>query len=192
MIKLNYKEKFAEILASSSFRFAVSFILFTVAMTFIVSSQNFFFQKIVENGISKKDVIAEKTIVVVDTKKTERQRKEVESKIEPVLTTAEDDFVKTNLTSLENSIHAIRSKNTTRFTKKDELGALFDIPDDNQRNYIVSYLLNANDSALNKVFEQTKLTLTNILATGISEKDFEKDNLRKIFQKHYALNLTKH
>ena len=192
MIQLNYKEKFAEILASSTFRFAVSFILFTVAMTFIVSSQNFFFQKIVENGISKKDVIAEKTIVVVDTKKTERQRKEVESKIEPVLTTAEDDFVKTNLTSLENSIHAIRSKNTTRFTKKDELGALFDIPDDNQRNYIVSYLLNANDSALNKVFEQTKLTLTNILATGISEKDFEKDNLRKIFQKHYALNLTKH
>ena len=67
MIKLNYKEKFAEILASSTFRFAVSFILFTVAMTFIVSSQNFFFQKIVENGISKKDVIAEKTIVVVDT-----------------------------------------------------------------------------------------------------------------------------
>ena len=186
MIKLNYKEKFAEILASSTFRFAVSFILFTVAMTFIVSSQNFFFQKIVENGISKKDVIAEKTIVVVDTKKTERQRKEVESKIEPVLTTAEDDFVKTNLTSLENSIHSIRSKNTTRFTKKDELGALFDIPDDNQRNYIVSYLLNANDSALNKVFEQTKLTLTNILATGISEKDFEQDNLRKIFQKHYA------
>ena len=70
MIKLNYKEKIAEILASSNFRFAVSFMLFTIAMTFIISSQNFFFQKIVENSISKKDVIAEKTIVVVDTKKT--------------------------------------------------------------------------------------------------------------------------
>ena len=137
MIKLNYKEKIAEILASSNFRFAVSFILFTIAMTFIISSQNFFFQKIVDNGISKRDVVAEKTITVVDTKKTERQRKKVEAKVEPVLTTAEDDFIKTNLSSLENSIHTIRSKGTTRYTKRDELAALFDISDDNQRNYML-------------------------------------------------------
>ena len=192
MIKLNYKEKIAEILASSNFRFAVSFMLFTIAMTFIISSQNFFFQKIVENGISKKDVVAEKTIIVVDTKKTERQRKKVEAKVEPVLTTAEDDFIKTNLSSLENSIHTIRSKGTTRYTKRDELAALFDISDDNQRNYIVSYLLNSSDGGLNKVFEQAKLTLANVLAAGVSEKDLEKENLNKIFQRHYALNLTKH
>ena len=192
MIKMNFKEKFAEIVSSYAFRFWLYFVLFTVAMTFIVSSQNFFFQKVVENGISKKDVIAEKTIVVVDTKKTERQRKEVEAKIEPVLTTAEDDFVKTNLLSLENAIHAIRSKQTTRFAKRDELATLFDIPNDRQRDYIVNYLLNSSDAGLNKVFEQAKLTLTNVLATGISEKDIEKDNLHKIFKKHYALNLTKH
>ena len=164
----------------------------SVAMTFIISSQNFFFQKVVENGISKKDVIAEKTIVVIDTKKTERQRKEVESKIEPVLTTAEDDFIKTNLNSLENSIKTIREKDTTRFTKQDELSVLFDISDENKKLYVVNYLLNSNSNDLKDVFEQAKLTLTNLLATGITEKDTEKGNLQQLIQKHFALNLTKH
>ncbi|MBR1907751.1 HDIG domain-containing protein [bacterium] len=192
MIKLNFKERFDEITSSSNFRFAMYFILFTVAMTFIISSQNFFFQKVVENGISKKDVIAEKTIVVIDTKKTERQRKEVESKIEPVLTTAEDDFIKTNLNSLENSIKTIREKDTTRFTKQDELSVLFDISDENKKLYVVNYLLNSNSNDLKDVFEQAKLTLTNLLATGITEKDTEKGNLQQLIQKHFALNLTKH
>jgi len=192
MIKLNFKERFDAITASSNFRFAMYFVLFTVAMTFIVSSQNFFFQKVVENGISKRDVIAEKTIVVIDTKKTERQRKEVESKIEPVLTTAEDDFIKTNLNSLENSIKTIREKDSTRFTKQDELSVLFDISDENKKLYVVNYLLNSTDNDLKDVFEQAKLTLTNLLATGITEKDTEKGNLQKLLQKHFALNLTKH
>ena len=192
MIKLNFKEKFEEFKSSSSFRFALYFILFTVTMTFIISSQNFFFQKVVENGISKKDIIAEKTIVVIDTKKTERHRKEIEAKIEPVLTTTEDDFIKNNLTSLENSIKTIRDKDSTRFTKQDELSVLFDIPDENKKLYIVNYLLNSNDNDLKDVFEQAKLTLTNLLATGITEKDTEKGNLQKLLQKNFALNLTKH
>ena len=192
MIKLNFKERFDEITSSSNFRFAMYFILFTVAMTFIISSQNFFFQKVVENGISKKDLKPEKTIVVIDTKKTERQRKEVESKIEPVLTTAEDDFIKTNLNSLENSIKTIREKDTTRFTKQDELSVLFDISDENKKLYVVNYLLNSNSNDLKDVFEQAKLTLTNLLATGITEKDTEKGNLQQLIQKHFALNLTKH
>ena len=36
MIKLNFKEKFEEFKSSSSFRFALYFILFTVAMTHLV------------------------------------------------------------------------------------------------------------------------------------------------------------
>ena len=37
-------------------------------MTAIISSQNFFFQSIIENGISKKDIIAQKTFKVIDVK----------------------------------------------------------------------------------------------------------------------------
>ena len=35
------------------------FLLFSILMTLLISSQNFFFQKIIENGISKRDIIAE-------------------------------------------------------------------------------------------------------------------------------------
>ena len=43
--------------------------------------QNFFFQSIIDNGISKKDVFAKKTIVVEDVKRTEKHRKEVAQKV---------------------------------------------------------------------------------------------------------------
>ena len=36
----------------------IFFVLFTFLMTGAISSQNFFFQKVIENGISKRDVIA--------------------------------------------------------------------------------------------------------------------------------------
>ena len=55
----------------------VWFICFSLIMTIIISSQNFFFQKVIENGISKKDIIAQKNITVIDTKRTEQHRQEV-------------------------------------------------------------------------------------------------------------------
>ena len=54
-----------------------AFFVFAIVLTAIISSQNFFFQSIIENGISKKDVIAEKTLTVVDVKRTEQHKKEV-------------------------------------------------------------------------------------------------------------------
>lgn len=192
MTNLSFKEQLATFLASSKVHNWTFFVIFTLAMTFIISSQNFFFQRVVENGISKRDVIAEKTIVVEDTKKTEKQRKEIASKIDPILTITEDDFITNNLDSLISSISAIRLKTTPEFVKKQELGILFDIPDKSKKDYIVNYLLNTDNEDLNRVFEQSKLTLMNVLETGVSEKDFERESLKKIIQKHYALNLTKH
>lgn len=192
MTNLNFKEQLATFLASAKVHNWTFFIVFTLLMTFIISSQNFFFQRVVENGISKRDVIAKKTIVVEDTKKTERQRKDVASKIEPILTIREDDFIKTNLDSLINSINKIREKDTSVATKTEELGMLFDIMESNRKDYVIRYLINTDNADLNKVFEQAKLTLINVLATGVSEKDFEREKMKKILQKHYGLNLTKH
>ena len=44
-------------------------------MSVTISSQNYFFQKVIENGISKKDIVAQKDIKVIDTKKTEQHKK---------------------------------------------------------------------------------------------------------------------
>ena len=69
------------------------FLLISLLMTLLISSQNFFFQKIIENGISKRDVIAEKTITVIDTKRTEQHKKDVAMNVEPILIPAEDEFI---------------------------------------------------------------------------------------------------
>ncbi len=96
MIKIEYLERVKEFFKSSEFIKYAYLILFTVLVTAIISSQNFFFQGIIKNGISQKDVIAQQTITVEDTKRTEQHKREVAQKVEPILVPAEDDFIKTN------------------------------------------------------------------------------------------------
>ena len=112
MTKIKLPQPFVDFVTSSKFIEVASFLGFTLVMTVIVSSQNFLFQQIVENGISRRDVIAEKTIVVEDTKRTEQHKKEVAQRVEPILTVTEDDFIKNNLSYLQNSILKIRQKDT--------------------------------------------------------------------------------
>ncbi len=114
------------------------FLLFSILLTLIISSQNFFFQRIIENGISKKDIIAEKTITVIDTKRTEQHKKDVAMNIEPILIPAEDDFIKVNLDTLENSIVQIRHKKVEPSIKRAELGMLFDIAAQYKKDYFAA------------------------------------------------------
>ena len=150
-------------------------------MTVIIASQNFLFQRIVENGISRRDVIAEKTIIVEDTKRTEQHKKEVAQRVEPILTVTEDDFIKNNLSYLQNSILKIRQKDTPETTKREELGLLFD-SDDIKRNFVITYLLKTPEDDLKTLFDKSKLTLINVLNAGISEKDFDKQFLKQIIK----------
>ena len=129
----------------------VIFLCFSLVMTLIVSSQNFFFQRVVENGISKRDIIAQKTITVVDTKRTEQHRQEVIQNIEPILIPAEDEFIKVNLDTLQTSIRQIRQKDVSDATKKDELGLLFDISAKDRKAYLANYLLISSDAELQKI-----------------------------------------
>lgn len=183
MDKLKLPEPVKLFLTSSKFLNVVYFLLFTMAMTLIIASQNFLFQQIVENGISRRDVIAEKTITVEDTKRTELHRKEVAQKVEPILTVTEDEFIKNNLSSLQSSILKIRQKDTPEATKIEELGLLFD-SDDTKLNFVIHYLLKTPENDLKSLFDKSKLTLINILNVGISEKDFDKHMLKNVIQKH--------
>lgn len=164
---------------------------FTLLLTGIIASQNYFFQNVIENGISKRDIIAQKTLTVVDVKRTEQHRKEFASKVEPVLTSAEDEFIKTNLATLENSIVQIRKKDVDVSVKKEELGILLDLSGNNRKEFVTNFLLRAEDPALHEAFDKASMTLDKVLRVGITESDFEKNKVDQLIMNNMVSNVSK-
>ena len=183
MDKLNIPEPVKVFITSTKFINGVFFLVFCLLMTLIISFQNFLFQQVVENGISKKDIIAQKTITVEDTRRTEQRRKEVAQKVDPILTVTEDDFIKNNLSSLQNSIIKIRQKNKDINVKREEMSLLFDDEDGNKSN-VVYYLLKIPDETLKTLFDKSNITLMNVLSAGIAEKDVERHVLKNLIRHH--------
>lgn len=191
---MNIQEYFSKIksfFTSSQTVKVIAFFAFTILLTAVIASQNFFFQNIIENGISKRDIIAQKTLTVIDVKRTEQRRKEVAQKVDPVMAPAEDDFIKNNLQTLENSIMQIRRKDVSDEVKRQEIGILFDLSDSYKKDFIITFLLKADDSSLHEVFDKANLTLANILRVGITEKDYEKDNIKQIVMDNLVSNVSK-
>ena len=118
MAKFEFVSKLKDFFSSAQAVKTLSFLGFTILMTAVIASQNFFFQNIIENGISKRDIIAQKTLTVEDVKRTEQHRKELSQKIEPVMAPAEDDFIKNNLQMLQSSIMQIRKKDVADEIKR--------------------------------------------------------------------------
>lgn len=174
-------QKILDFISSKNFRNILCFVVFTFLLTTIISSQNYFFQKVVENGISKRDIIAQKDIKVIDTKKTEQHKKEVAASVEPILTQAEDDFITSSLVTLQKSVIKIREKEVSDSVKEDELSILFE---ESQRRGVIEYLLRAPESDLNALFDKSKIVLSGVLNTGISAKDFENNNVSAIIRKN--------
>ena len=181
--------KFLDFISSKTFRNVMCFIVFTFLMTVTISSQNYFFQKVIENGISKRDIVAQKDIKVIDTKKTEQHKKEVAQNVEPILTQAEDEFITTSLLTLQNSVKKIREKNVSEDVKKDELNVLFDESD---KKGLIEFLLKANDDDLQSVFDKSKITLTSVLNVGISAKDFDNNNVTVIIKRNLPNNVPRY
>ena len=181
--------KFLDFISSKTFRNVMCFIVFTFLMTVTISSQNYFFQKVIENGISKRDIVAQKDIKVIDTKKTEQHKKEVAQNVEPILTQAEDEFITTSLLTLQNSVKKIREKNVSEDVKKDELNVLFD---ESGKKGLIEFLLKANDDDLQSVFDKSKITLTSVLNVGISAKDFDNNNVTAIIRRNLPNNVPRY
>ena len=181
--------KFLDFISSKIFRNVMCFIIFTFLMTVTISSQNYFFQKVIENGISKRDIVAQKDIKVIDTKKTEQHKKEVAQNVEPILTQAEDEFITTSLLTLQNSVKKIREKNVSEDVKKDELNVLFD---ESGKKGLIEFLLKANDDDLQSVFDKSKITLASVLNVGISAKDFDNNNVTAIIKRNLPNNVPRY
>ena len=191
MIKFNYADRIKEIFTSSRFMKLVYLVCFTLIVTAIIASQNFFFQNIIDNGISKKDIYAKRTFSVEDTKRTEMHRREIVQKVEPILVPAEDDFIKTNLEILQNSIIQIRKKSTSNEEKEKELNVLFDLSDNNKKDFIINFLLHVDEPSLREAFDKASISLVNILHVGISENDYQKGNIKHFIQDNLVNNVSK-
>lgn len=191
MKKNEFRNSLKEFFSSIKIKRILAFISFTVILTAIIASQNFFFQNIIENGISKRDIVAPKTLTVIDVQRTEQHKKEVAQKVDPILAPAEDDFIKTNLQTLQLSIIRIRKKVAAPTVKREEISILFDLSDNSKKDFIIEFLLNADDASLHEVFEKSTVTLNNILQVGITEKDYEKNNIDKLIRSHMVSNVSK-
>lgn len=190
-INFKFLRNIVDFFTSSKVLHVIAFLAFTLVLSVTISSQNFFFKSIIENGVSKKDIVAKKTITVVDVDKTEMHKKEIAQRIDPILVPAEDDFMKNNLATLQGSIIQIRKKNASLAQKKDELSLLFDVPEVSRREYVINYLLKTSDNHLQQIFDKSNSTLMNVLSVGITEKDYEKDNIKKIINRNMGLNVPK-
>ena len=191
MNNINVFERVKNFLLSPLMIKIVAFVGFSFLLTSLVASQNFFFQSIIENGVSKRDVIAEKTLTVVDEKRTEQRKKEIAQKVEPVFTTAEDDFIKNNLETLETSISQIRKKDAEQSVKLEELSILFDISNEGVKSFVIDFFLKTDEQSLLEAFDKANLTLANILGEGLSEKDFENNQINKVISENLVPNVSK-
>lgn len=170
----------------------LSFLFFSLLFTLILSSKYFLFENLItSDNTSKKDIIATKTIEVVDTFKTEQQKKEVAMRIEPILTPAEDNYIKNNLTSLVELISSIRKKEEPVAVKKEQLNILFDLSDDTQKAFVINFFLTVSDDNFNLVTLKSKQILNSVLSEGVTEKDFERQNIARIIIRNTGHDVTR-
>ncbi len=182
-------QKILDFISSKKFRNAFCFVVFVTLMTACISSQNFFFQKIIDNNMALREIVAEKDIKVVDTIKTEQHRKEVAQNVEPILTQAEDEFITTSLTALQNSVLRIRKKDIPDNIKAEEIGVLFDSAN---KKDLVDFLLRSSENDLQYIFDKSMVTLTSVLNKGVSYKDFDNNNVSEIIRKSIPNNVPRY
>ena len=173
MKKTKFINLLSEIFGSTKYVSCTIFLTFAILFTVLLSFKYFLFQTIISHdGISQKDITAPKTIEVTDVFKTEQQRKEVTQKIAPILTPAEDAYIKSNLSVLEKSVWEIKDKSTSNESKRVELSTLFDIKDKSRKQLIIDYLMTAQKNDIDLTFRKANQTLDDILSAGVTEEDF--------------------
>lgn len=162
---------------SSSWVSLISLVLIAMLITVIVSAKYFSTQKFFENGVSKKDIYAKKTIEVVDTRKTELIKRDIASKIKPVVTPVEDNYIKNNLQNLIANIDKIKNSSLSYDSKVKNLQTLLEIQNQKKERSLINYILNSSENNLDNLFINAKYALDEMLKVGISEADFQQSEI---------------
>ncbi len=187
---IKFIDRFTEFVRSQVFLRSLSFLLFTVILTGLISSQNFFFQNTVKNGISQKDIYAQKTLTVIDTRRTEMLKKEAAGKVEPILTPTEDNFVRINFSTLQNAIENIRAEGISDAQKREKLEVFFDLPN-SRKDFVLDFLLKSDEPSLTEAFTKANQTLEKVLEVGITESDFAQNDVEKIIKENLVKDISK-
>lgn len=182
MIKKRSIQSLFENLRSKNSLTVMTILIFAVIFTTLLSVKYFLFQNIItENNTSKKDIYASKTITVIDTHRTDLQRKAAMRKVPSVLMLAESSYIKNDLQMLISSIERILSKDVGVIEKKNEFHSLFDMVSQSQKQAIADYFTSAKPENINIIFSKATDDLNSVLMKiNISEKDFGTDMVSEI------------
>lgn len=187
-----HKPTIKDYLCSKSFRNTVWLLFFALLFTLLLSAKHFFFRSLIdENNIARRDVVAEKTIEVIDTFKTEQRKKELAQKLDPIMRPAEDMFIVNDFDNLITSMKQIKESNGTYNEKYARIIALLDLPEPEKEDYFTSYFLNSSDDADDILFTKAKHTLRKVLAQGITEKDIYENNIAKLISQNTDADATR-
>ena len=175
MKKIKFTNVLSDVFGSSKIVSCTIFLAFAIFLTLLLSCKYFLFQTIITyDGISKKDVTAPKTIEVTDVFKTEQQRKEVAQRIAPILTPAEDAYIKSNLSALEKvdpeEVGLEKQADVLNGEVPTEAQAAKQDPDEQTRVIIVM----EGDSVLDAGFDTAELSENEAIALSeniISEQE---------------------
>ena len=186
---MTYRQRVLDFLKSNDFRNSVLFLFFSIVLTGIISSQNFFFQQIIENGVSRQNIAAPKNITVVDTIRTEQHKRDVARRVEPILTQANDEIIRLNLSSLRNTIVKIRESKISDEKKFNQISVLFDMPNSQLKTSQMQFLRDSDVETFNKLFTRAQNTLDTVLNIGITAQDFEQDKIKDVINKSMYLSI---
>ncbi len=190
----NYSiQSVVEICKTQKFVNAIWIVLFAIVFTLVLSSKYFLFQNILtDTNTSKRDLYTQKTITVVDTYKTELQKKAAEQKVDPVLMLAENSYITNDFHLLLSSIASIRSQKLSYEAKREALSELFDMVNHSDRIFVVNYLMYASNKSVNSIFSKATDDLNNVLLKiNISAKNFDTATMNSTIYKYLGAS-SKH
>ncbi len=160
---------------SNKFRNYSILALSLLLLTLLLASRNFLFHNIIDDGISKITVHANKKIEVEDTEKTDAKKRYESLKVKPVLRPIQDNIngiMKGKLGELLNSVKMVKESDSAPVEKRNKIKGLFDIKEDNYFiNTAADYLYNSPEASFAKFASESLFTLDKILEKGVTENE---------------------
>ena len=168
MKKLNFLN--SENITSSHIFSYVLFLAVIIIITAVLSLKYYTSQQMFANSQSDKEIIATKTIKVIDVQRTELLRTNAANKVRPIMAPINDSYIRNSLKELTESIEKIRNnENLSTEDKFTALAKLLKIHDTQKENDLIKYILSASDANLESLFVNTNSVLDGLLKIGIAE-----------------------